>query len=484
VNEFGAYHAAVHWIKSNIRGPADAPEHRPTYSLDERHRRRFLRMRSFLEQLGNPERRFAALHVAGTSGKGSTCAILAAMGQAAGWRTGLHVSPYLQTPLEKLVINGRLMNVGRFVALVDRFRAEVARFNAGSPNGPLRYGEIWVALTFAAYAAERVELGVVEVGSGGRWDYTNVIQPAVAVINRIGFDHVRTLGPTIADIAAHKAGIIKQSVPVVVAEQMPEALAVVEAEARALAAPMRLASRDFCWQIQATSPTGSLFRYRDAEVDWNDLFVPLLGEHQVANAALAIAGIRCLRRGAPVTETAVRRGLAAVTFAGRLERMQYAPEVLLDGAHNAQKAEALAATLRQLRQGRPLVLVLGILASHVPEGIVEVLAPLADAIVCTAPRVIGKAARPPEELAALCRVHCATVETQPGPVSATRRAIAIAGRDGLVCVTGSLYLVGAARVRWHSEAEVLRSAWSDDADPLPAAAVHDSHPASERERRA
>jgi dihydrofolate synthase / folylpolyglutamate synthase len=468
VDEFSGYHAAVAWIKGNIRGPADRPEPRPLHTLEERHLRRFLRMRGFLAQLGHPERAFVAMHVAGTSGKGSTCAMLAAIGHASGRRTGLHVSPYLQTPLEKLAINDRLMNIRRFVALVERFRAEVAAFNATSPEGPLRYGEVWVALTFAAYAAELVDLGIVEVGSGGRWDYTNVIVPDVAVINRIGMDHVRTLGPTIVDIAGHKAGIIKPGVPVVVAEQPPEALAVILAEAEAQAAPVRLAGRDFVWRITGAGPTGSHFRYEDRDVRWDDLFVPLLGEYQVANAALAVAAARCLRRGPAIGEDAVRQGLASVRFGGRLERMQEAPEVLLDGAHNAQKAEALAGALRQMRQGRRLVLVLGILASHAPNGIVEVLAPLADAVVCTATKVIGKAARPPEELAALCRGYGARVETRPGPVSATRRAIALAGKEGVVCVTGSLYLVGAARSLWHTEAELLRAAWQDAEDPLPA----------------
>jgi dihydrofolate synthase/folylpolyglutamate synthase len=204
-------------------------------------------------------------------------------------------------------------------------------------------------------------------------------------------------------------------------------------------------------------------------VCWSNLVLPLLGEHQVANAALAIAAARAFRPVAPIGEAAVRKGLRSVRFAGRLERVQRAPEVLLDGAHNAQKAEALAQALVQLRAGRRLVLVLGILASHQPQAITAVLAPLADAIVCTAPRVIGKPAHPPEELADHCRQHCSHVEVRPGPLSATRRAVQLAGRDGVVCVTGSLYLVGATRGLWQSEADLLRSAWEDAEDPLPAA---------------
>ena len=469
MDQYSNYHAAVKWLKGNIRGPAEGTLPRPQLSLEERHRRRFLRMRAFLQRLGDPQRDFAAVHVAGTSGKGSTCAMLAAIGAASGRRTGLHVSPYLQTPLEKLVVNNRLMNVGRFVCLVERFRQYVAAFNADSPHGLLRYGEIWVSLTFAAYAAERVDLGIVEVGSGGRWDYTNVLMPDVAVINRIGMDHVRTLGPTLADIAGHKAGIIKPGIPVVVAEQPADALAVVKAEASAQGAPLVLAGRDFAWEIEHRASDGSHFTYTDRDVRWSHLVVPLLGDHQVANAALAIAAARRLHRGAPVDEAAVRQGLAHVRFAGRLERMQGAPEVLLDGAHNVQKAAALASALQQLRQGRRLVLVLGILASHAPQGIVELLAPLANAVICTAPKVIGKPAYPADELASLCRHFCSQVEARPGPVAATRRAMTVAGKSGVVCVCGSLYLVGAVRGIWQSEAELLRSAWQDAEDPLPLA---------------
>lgn len=466
MDEFAAYRAAVAWIQSNIRGPAETPEQSPAWEVDERRRRRFARMHAFLRQLGNPERRFAAVHVAGTSGKGSTCALAAAMLQAAGKRTGLHVTPYLQTPLEKLLIDGRPMHVGRFVELVARVRREVEHFNGVSADGPLRYGELWVALTFAAYAGEAVQAGVVEVGLGGRWDCTNVITPAVAVINRVGLDHLRSLGPGLADIARHKAGIIKLGVPVVVAEQPPEALAVIEAEARALASPLLLAGRDFRWEVRAEGAEGGVFTYRDGRGLLPDLEVPLLGEHQVANAALAVAALRTPALALP--DDAIRRGLALARFAGRLERVQEAPEVLLDGAHNAQKAQALAAALRRLRRGRRLVLVLGILTGHQPEAIVDVLAPLADAIVCSEPHVLGKAALPAADLAALCRRYCSAVETADEVAAATQRALDLAGDDSLVCVTGSLYLVGEARARWHDEQEILRSAWSDADDPAPA----------------
>jgi dihydrofolate synthase/folylpolyglutamate synthase len=463
---FAAYQAAARWLLGNIREPAEPAEPRPMADVEERRRRRFARLGTFLDRLGRPERRFLSIHVAGTSGKGSTAAMIAAIGAAAGRRTGLHVTPYLQTPLEKLLINGRPMNIERFVELVWQVRRQVEAFNASSPDGPLRYGELWVALTFAAYAAEWVELGVVEAGLGGRWDSTNVIVPAVAIINRIGLDHVRSLGPTLADIASHKAGIIKPGVPVVVAEQEPAALEVITAEARQQRSTLLLARRDFTWQIRAADSDGSRFDYEDAAGRLSDLSIPLLGTYQVANAALAVAAMRCLREPL-IGEAAIRTGLAAVRFPGRLERMQAQPEVWLDGAHNAQKAAALASALRDLRGGRRLVLVLGVLASHQASDVVAPLAPLADALVCAAPSVFGKAPTPPEELAACCRPYCSQVEVVSRPLAAVERALTLAGSDGLVCVTGSLYLAGNARARWQSEADILRSAWMPAEDPLP-----------------
>jgi len=468
VEDFAAYHAAVRWIQSNIRGPADTPAEHPLYTPEERHRRQFARLDRFLGLLHHPERRFAPIHVAGTSGKGSTAVMIASITQAAGQRTGLHIKPYLQTPLEKLLVNGRPMNVDRFVHLVSAVRSQVEHFNAVSPEGPLRYGELWVTLTFAAYAAERVDVGVVETGVGGRWDRTNVITPVVSVINRIGFDHVRSLGPTLADIAAHKAGIIKPGVPVVVAEQAPEAMEVIVEEAHRRSAPLIVAERDYTVQAPDFGRAGSRFGYEDQFGRIPDLSLPLLGRHQVANAALAIAAARVLGNTLAIDERAVRDGLATVRFPGRLERMQHQPEVLLDGAHNGQKAEALLGALRELRRGRRAVLVLGVLASHQAEDVVRVLAPFADAIVCTATDVIGKAATPPDELAELCRPYCRNVVTAPHASAALDAAIADAGPDGLVCATGSLYLVGEARERWVSEVDILRTAWGTEEDPLPA----------------
>ncbi|MCL4543279.1 MAG: Mur ligase family protein [Chloroflexi bacterium] len=467
MGDIASYAEAVRWIHSNIRAPADALDGSSSYSLAERRQRRLARLRSFLALLGHPERQFVPIHVAGTSGKGSVCAIISSISAAAGRRTGLHVSPYLQTPIEKLVINGRMMAVARFVRLVQWYRQQVEAFNATSDLGPLRYGEVWVALTYAAYAAERVEVGVVEVGAGGRWDYTNVIQPDVSIINKIGYDHILTLGPTIRDIAYHKAGIIKWRTPVVVATQPEqEALEVILKEAEQQQAPLVLEGRDFAASPLLHADAGTSFAYRDREVSWESLRVPLAGPHQVRNAALAIAAARTLWPS--IQHEQVARGLAAVRFPGRLEKVQSHPTVFLDGAHNSQKAAALIEALRVLLpEGTKIIYVLGILASHQPEEVVRLIASTARAVVCTSLSVVGKTAVDAEDLAALCRHYCPSVEAIPDTHLAIQRAITLAESDGTVCVTGSLYLVGAARSLWVSEVELLDTAWHEDEDPLP-----------------
>jgi dihydrofolate synthase / folylpolyglutamate synthase len=194
---------------------------------------RLARLRSFLAHLGNPHDRYPVVHVGGTSGKGSTSTAIAAILTAAGYRTGLHTSPFLQVATEKLAIDGQLISGNDFADLVDEILAEASRW-VPVPEGRLTYGEVWVALLATYFARERVDVAVIEVGAGGRFDLTNVVNPAVSVITSVGIDHTETLGATMPEIAWHKAGIIKGGAPAITTVTDPEALAPIEAEARAV----------------------------------------------------------------------------------------------------------------------------------------------------------------------------------------------------------------------------------------------------------
>lgn len=396
------------------------------------------RTRQILAALGSPQDAYATIHVTGTSGKGSTAAVIAAMLTAAGYRTGLRTSPYLQVATEKLQISHRLINGDAFASGVD------AVFSAAERLGlaPLVYTEAWAALSYLWFAQRRVDIAVIEVGAGGRFDTTNVITPEVSVITSVGLDHVVSLGPTLADIAWHKAGIIKRGRPVVIGELRPEALTVVEHEAQLLGAPI----------IRTGAPA-------------LELATGMRGAFQSVNAAIALGVMAALRAsGRVIPEAAEQSGLAAARLPGRLERMPGdGPGVWLDGAHNADKMQALVSSLGLLLRPKP-VMVVGALGTKDIAAMAGAIATAASAVVCTEPHVLGKQASPAGEVAGALRAAGFTgpIMCEPDPL----RALAMAEENGQaqnepVVVTGSLYLIGEVRRRWFPDAAIVtqRTPW-------------------------
>jgi len=458
------YHAAVAYVQSLIRGSADAVSDavaslplgaRSPEELLSIRRRRLARMRMFLGMLDHPEDAFHSVHVGGTSGKGSTAAFIHAILHAAGKDCGLHTTPYLQIPLEKLVIGDRYYPPSAFASLVNDLKPFVARMEAASPYGPLSYGELWVALTFACFARQGCEYGVVEVGHGGRWDYTNVLSSSVAVITSIGFDHMRSLGATLPAIAHHKAGIIKRGRPAIVGVVDPEAMDVIMAEASAQDAPLWRLGHEF----RISSPRANGFDYHGRQWRITNVRPSLTGPHQIDNAALAIAAVEalgCLTE--PEAQQAVPEGVRSVRFPGRLEVMQRGPTVVLDGAHNTQKVRALAVALGSLYPSRPLHLVFGALAAKQADEMLAILAPLARSIRTTAPTVYHKTAADPDQLASIASRFCSDTRSVANPPAAIDEALRAADQRDVVCATGSLYLVGEARERWISSADLLAAA--------------------------
>jgi dihydrofolate synthase/folylpolyglutamate synthase len=366
-------------------------------------KRRRAHLRTFLERLGNPECAFRSVHVGGTSGKGSTAAFAHAILSAAGRRSGLHTSPYLQVPIEKLVLGDRYLRPSAFAALVEGMKPAIEEFGDKDSNGPVGYGELWVALTFLCFAQKCVEFGVVEVGAGGRWDYTNVLPSSVAIITSIGYDHIRSLGPTLADIAGHKAGIVKPGIPVIVGPLDEDSQRIIAQESVEKGAPMWRYGREFSMEPAADGG----FRYRGLSWRLHDLRPSLVGAHQTVNAALAIAAIEALGcLDLREVEPAVRTAMATTRFPGRFEIMQGHPTVILDGAHNEQKTRALAVALREqlAKEGsRRLTLVFGALASKSARDMLAALAPLSFRVITTAPTVYQKTSADPAELATLAK---------------------------------------------------------------------------------
>ena len=452
-----SYRDAVNYVESFIRGPAAS-----LMSGDEQAalwRLRRASMEDLLSRMGDPQRRFRAVHVGGTSGKGSTCVLIASMLGDAGYRTGLHTTPYLQQPIEKIAVDGVPIPPQDLVGLVQRARPCILETARCYPESSPTYVQIWTALTFAYFAQREVDLGVVEVSLGGRFDSTNVLHPAVSVITSVGLDHTSSLGASLREIAWHKAGIVKDGTPVITGATQPEAIQAIEEECRKKSAPLYRVGRHLNYSIKRLDNAGALFDFQGLSADYRDLEIALLGEHQVQNACVALGAIDALRQcGVAVSEEAIRRGLREARVPGRLEVIQQRPLAILDGAHNPEKALSLRNALERLFAGRPLALVLGIGAAKDAAEILRPLVPLARLVICSAAGVVGKPAVSPEELAGMVTALGVEARVMPDPQQAVAAALDAVDPSGLVCVTGSLYLVGAARERWRPSDGILAEA--------------------------
>jgi dihydrofolate synthase / folylpolyglutamate synthase len=378
------------------------------------------RMERALDALGRPERSLRILHVAGTNGKGSTCAMAAQALLEAGYRTGLYTSPHLVRFNERIALDGEPIGDADLARLSGEIRRACPWHDAGGggDGDRLTYFEFATLLALLHFAERGTGAVVLEVGLGGRFDATNVVTPLACAVSRIGLDHVELLGDTLAAIAREKAGILKRGVPVAVAHAQPaEAMAALAEEAARRGAPVTVAA-----------PA------------WHGA-VALAGPHQRGNAALAAAALRLLDgAGLPVPEAAIARGIATARWPGRLEEVG---GVLLDGAHNPDGAAALAAALPELRPGSPVELVFGVLADKDHEGMLRALAPVVRSLHLVAPRT--PRARAPATYRALAAQLAPRVDEHTCVAEAIACARDRAGRNGTACVAGSLYLVGEAR---------------------------------------
>jgi dihydrofolate synthase / folylpolyglutamate synthase len=392
------------------------------------------RMRAFLDRLGRPQDRLRIVHVTGTKGKGSTVAMIAAILQAAGYRVGQFTSPHLVDVRERMRVNGTPISRDELAALIGELAPVVRDLEGRDPLGPT-YFEIGTALGFLHFVRRRVDVAVVEVGLGGRFDSTNVCEPMVAVLTSVGLDHTAQLGRTLAEIAYQKAGIFKQGVPAMCGALPPEAEEVVRAVAREQRCPLRLAGRDFGHEYdppnRATLATAAGTR---------SVTLAMPGEHQAANAAVAVAAIECLTdAGLSVSEAALRRGLETAACPGRVEVVRRSPAVILDTAHNGPSAIALVRTLRELvPEARRKVCVFAVSSDKDYREILGILNGYFDEFHLTRYSNNSRCVRP-ESLRPLVAKPSTSHEHA---VDAWRAARASVGADDLVCATGSVFLAG------------------------------------------
>lgn len=451
------YFSAYEWLFSLVTDPAGERFFRPKTAAvrQQEMTHQIERTGRFLQFIGHPEQQFPAVHITGTSGKGSVTLITAALLQACGQPVGHHTSPYLQLPLEKLVLNGRWISPTAFAQLIHQFRAHYEQWLAAGQE-PLRYGEAWVVLTFLWFAQQSGAWGVVEAGMGGRFDPTNLLPAECAIITNVAYDHVLSLGPTLADIAWHKAGIIKPGQTAITGVKEPELWAVVQQEAQQKGAQLLTLGREFTYQTTAgqttiTTPLGT--------------FGPLHGRewshYQQENLALAVMAVAHLahQHQFELTTAHIQHVLDTLVFPGRFEMVQQNPSVILDGAHNPHKMHALAQALQQKYPGRLITAVVGGIANKDMGEMMRHLAPQVTHWVATQPHVPGKPALPLPELEAILRsVSVAPITTTPSVLEILPRLLSQARPEDIIVVTGSLYLVGEARHHWHPLDQLLQQA--------------------------
>jgi dihydrofolate synthase/folylpolyglutamate synthase len=389
------------------------------------------RMHEALEELGHPELRLRSVQVGGTNGKGSTCAFLDSILRDAGHTVGMYTSPHLVRVNERIQVNGLPIDDETLgTRIVEVLRKSPAAMEA-------TYFELGTLVALEHFARENVEVVLLEVGLGGRLDATTAAGPRLTALARVGMDHMEFLGDTLQAIAKEKAAILRKGVPAVVAEQRPEALAVIETCAGWVGAPLLVEGRDFSLD--------GLGRYRGPELSLDGLALGLHGGHQHHNAAVAVTCAHLLgRQGVAVGAEAIRTGLQRTRWPGRLEQVSGHPPLLLDGAHNEDAVEALVAALGAVPYaGRPVHLVFGVVSDKQVEAILRMLLPRCASATLTP--VPTPRSRDPASYVELARSLCPAVDVARAPEEALARARVQAGPDAWVLVAGSLYLVGAVK---------------------------------------
>lgn len=391
------------------------------------------RITGLLDRLGNPEQSLKFIHIAGTNGKGSTSAMLASVFTRAGYRTGLYTSPYIMRFNERMQIDGVEISDDALCELTELVKPH-AEAMADHPSE----FEMITALGFEYFRREGCDIVVCEVGMGGEWDATNAIRNTeCAVITNIGLDHTMYLGDTVEAIARTKAGIVKPGRPCVTYPQQPSVMAEIEAACLEKHAPLYEAS------MNALRPVGdSLEGQRFDWLNLEGLTLPLLGEHQLKNACVALTAIQVLRmRGWRISGDAIREGLATVRWPGRFEVLRRDPLFIVDGGHNPQCLEALEAALDKYLPDKKLVFLCGCMADKDYGDMFRRLAPHASAFVTVTPD--NPRALPANELSAFIETHVGLPATPCETVAdGVHTAIAKAGPTGAVCACGSLYMIG------------------------------------------
>lgn len=397
---------------------------------------------ALLERLDNPQRGMKIIHVAGTNGKGSVCALIESVLRTAGFKTGLYTSPHLVRVNERIKVNGQNIPDEELAPLIELVDMHARAYRESKNGREITFFEFLTALAFEYFHKQNVEALVLETGMGGRLDATNVINPQVSVITSISLEHTAYLGKTLEAIAAEKGGIIKANVPVVVGALPEEALQVLQGIAREKGAKLIKAGEIVTVGRKSLSIDGQKIKIESSANSYGTILLPLLGAHQLGNAAVAIAALEEFYRvnETELSQSAVKKGFSSVSWPGRLQVISRAPITIVDGAHNPEAAAALNAALKELFEGKPIFLILGMCSDKDAAFFIRnIMVPVNK---CWVVSMATERSTPPAALARHVqdkgwRYSVATVP------QALEEAIRLAREeDGIVCAAGSFYLAG------------------------------------------
>lgn len=397
------------------------------------------RIERLLARLGDPQNAARSVHVAGTKGKGSTAAMIAAVLKSAGYKVGLYTSPHLLSYTERIQVDSKPIAEEDWAKLVEILKPHVEAENALGDLGELTTFELYTAMAFLHFQRVKADWQVVEVGLGGRLDATNVVKPEVGVITSISYDHTDVLGDTLAKIAGEKAGIIKSGADIVSAPQFPEAMEVIERVCREKGVRLIKVGEDVTWERGEFDTEGQGFRVKGRKGEY-DLWMPLLGEHQIENAAVAVAVCELLvERGVEIKSDEIVGGLRSVNWPGRLQVLGREPWVVVDGAHNAYSVQRLGEALERYFRCERLTLVMGFGNDKDVVGMAREAVRITGDIIVVASR--HPKAMKPEALRAEFQKHGVTPRVVDSVKEAVRLALEGAGHNDLVCAAGSIFVI-------------------------------------------
>jgi dihydrofolate synthase/folylpolyglutamate synthase len=389
-------------------------------------------IRWILGTIGDPQDSLRTIHVGGTNGKGSVACMMARILKEAGYRVGRYTSPHLISFTERIAVNEKEIAEEEVAEITGFIRGRIEQKDG---NHFFTFFDLTTALAFEYFRRYEVDVAVVEVGLGGRLDSTNVLEPLTSIITNVAYDHMNYLGDTITEIAREKAGIVKDRIPVVTGAQNA-GLKVIEETAKSHRSPLYALNREFSFE----KLDEGLMSYHGLRTSLDSVPVNLAGDHQLSNAALAIAGLESIgTSGLSVSDEAILKGLSAITWQGRLEVVHEKPTVLLDGAHNPHGTEVLVNYLRSRYGGRKTILVFGVMRDKEYGKMLDLLVPLSDTVILTRPDM--ERALPPQSMKALVPEPVVTEDTR----TALLRAKEVAGPGDLVVITGSFFTVGEAK---------------------------------------